>query len=294
MQPSREEEIHCPSCRRYVSTLERCPYCGARVPKRTVFRLLKWGGLALAVCGVLALYADATVFKAMIKDPPLITLAEIEPTMNFAVVRVEGLVTGVAYRESDMTIGMWLSQGEQTIFVKVYDEETKRLIATQNIPRVGDNASIIGQLRVRPDFRMIILQVAGGLHWSRPDATPMSIDNVLADAENILHKRVQIEGRYLGENVIIGGWARKIILHDLVSDNKISVLMPYTVLANFQSPFRVIGEEKFQELGLRAGQILRVRGAVGMYAVERGGVYYEEVQIQPAKPELGEDIEVIG
>lgn len=233
--------------------------------------MLKWGGLALAVCGVLALYADATVFKVVIKDPPVITLDQIEPTMNFAVVKLENcLVTGVTYDELDVTLGIWLSQGGQTIFVRVYDEETKRLIATGNIPGTGDYASIIGQLRVRPDFRMMILQVAGGLRWSRPEAQSMSIPQLLDNAENLLYKRVSVEGKFISTRSI--GWASTSTIQDNQTGENVVVLVPY-----------VPWMKKFEELGIPENQKLRVSGAVSLY--------YDQVQLLPAN--LDEDIRVI-
>jgi len=268
MQPSREEEIHCPSCRRYVSTLERCPYCGARVPKRTVFRLLKWGGLALAVCGVLAIYADATMFKAVIKDPPPITLAEIKPTMNFAVVKVEGLVTGVFYSDPTRTLIITLSQGEQSISVLAFRGEAERLIETRNIPAVGDNYSAIGQLRVRPDSRMMILQVAGGLRFlDRPEAENMSISEVRRNVDNLLYRRVRVEGRYIK----LPRFPYNIIEDEITEEN----LVIYTP--------RIPGVKRFDELGITTGQRLRVTGAVD--------VYRDLIELLPA--DVDKDIQVI-
>jgi hypothetical protein len=240
---------------------------------------LKWGGLAVAVFGVIALYADVTVLNLMIAEkPPLVSLTEVTPSMNFAIVRIQGTVTGVSYDEARMWLGITLMEENETIFIRVYDSETKALIERNKVPAVGDKAEVTGQLRVRPGFRQMILQVAGGLRPERPQAQPMTIGNVLENVNDLLYQRVRIENvKYLGEKGPLRTregrvWATWVVVEDIITENRITILLPHY-------PWT----KRFEELDIESGQTLSVSGAVSLY--------FDQVQILPAKPL--EDIRVI-
>ncbi len=289
MRPAaREEEVICPSCRRYVGTFERCPYCGARVPKRLAFRMLKWGGLAVAVFGILFLYVDLHSANLVVKVPPTIELGEIEPTMNMAQVYLRGKATFVKYYEDTGFLGMFVSDDAgNSIFIRAYDGETRRLLEMEKqrlaegspepkFPAVGDIVTIRGQLRVRPEFRMMILQYAEGLKIERPQAGKATIEQMVSNPENFgEYQRLEIGWEENQRVKVISrrdyDWATMLTLYEMSSEAETTLLIPKT-LTHFG-----------RTLGAKIGDTILARGAFQLR--------YGEAQLWLAS---WDDLEVIG
>ncbi len=273
MRPAaRVEEVYCSNCKRYIGSLGRCPYCRTPSPKRRAYKLLKWGGLALAVFGVLALYTDALVFKVVARDLPLISVSEIEPTMNFATVRIRGTVTGVRYETDTKWSSFWVLDNEDTIFIRAFDSETKQLHNTGNFPGVGDEVEVVGQLRTRPGFISMILQVAKGLKINRPEpAEKIPIENIILNPENFLYKRVWVEGEV---SRVQPNWPWTGMTTITISEAgaELVVFVPHAY------PWF----NGFDGLGISEGDNLRVEGGIGLY--------FEQAQLYPANLD---DIKVI-
>lgn len=264
MRPARFEEVFCLKCRRYVGTFERCPYCGAGVPKRLSFRLLKWGGLTVAILGVLLLYADLHGPRLIVREPPTIAIGDISPAMNFAQVYLTGDATFVRYDEETKFLGMFLSdENGNEIFIRAYDSETRRLIEMEKrriaendpqpkFPAVGDRLKVRGNLRVRPGFRMMIMQFAEGLTIERPEATPISIENLVENAGTFReYQRFEVEGKVI--DVDNRGWSVILTVYEVETKAEISVLIPKVVFLFGRS----------LEAGI--GDTIRVSGAFSMY-----------------------------
>ncbi|MDI6883955.1 MAG: hypothetical protein QMD00_02275 [Hadesarchaea archaeon] len=279
MKPvGREEEVFCPSCRRYVGTFERCPYCGAKVPKRLAFRLLKWGALAVAVFGIMFLYLDLHGPHIIVKEPYQVSINEITSPMNMAQVVIQGKATFVKYYDDTRFLGMFLSDLENEnadIFIRAYDAETLRLInmekerldkndPTPKFPAVGDIVTIRGQLRVRatgkvigPEgFRMMILQYAEGLlDIERPTATPTTIENIVENKENFgKYQRVEVEGKIISTRDM--GWATLLTLYEMQSGAELGVMVP-SLLEQFG--------KTLETFGIKIGDTVRVKGAFQLY-----------------------------
>jgi len=274
MRPTgREEEVTCPKCRRYVGTFERCPYCHARVPKRLAFRLLKWGGLTVAVLGILFLYVDLHSANIVVKNPPTVALSEIEPTMNMAQVYIQGKATFVKYYEDTRFLGMFVSDDAgNSIFIRAYDAETLRLIEMEKqrlaegssepkFPAVGDIVTIRGQLRVRPDFKMMILQYAEGLEIERPLENRVTIAQMVSNPENFgEYQRLEIGWDENNPVKIISstdrGWATMLTLYEMASESSTTLIVPKT-LTRFG-----------RTLEAKVGDTIRVKGAFQLYFTE--------------------------
>lgn len=261
-----EEEIICPNCRRYVGTFERCPYCRAKVPTRLSFRLLKWGGLTVAILGILFLYVDLHGPRLVVREPPVIEISEISPAMNFAQVYIQGKATFVKYYDDTRFLGMYLTDPDNenaSIFIRSYDAETKRLIEMEKqrlaendpqpkFPAVGDIVTARGNLRVRPGFPMMILQFAEGLTIKRPEAAPVTIENMVENADKFdEYERLEIEGKLISKKEY--DWSTILAVYELSSEAETSLLIP-NVLNRFG-----------RTLEAEIGDTIRVKGAFQLY-----------------------------
>jgi RNA polymerase subunit RPABC4/transcription elongation factor Spt4 len=304
MRPAgRVEEVFCPKCKRYVGASEKCPYCGGKVPKRLSFRLLKWGGLAIAVLGVLFLYVDVRGPHILVRAPYQMTVGDVfldnAVTMNFAQVIMTGKATFVKYYEDMRSLGMFITDWENnngeirenenaSIFIRAYDATTFALFDAEKarldenspepkFPAVGDILTLRGNLRVRAsatevgEFQMLYLQYPEGLlHIERPTATPVSMAQINSNPDNFtLYQRIQIEGKIISTGDL--GWAISLNLYEMSTGSEASVMVP-----NLLNQFG-------RTLTAKVGDLIRVKGAIQYY--------YGTPQVWLAS---WDDLEVIG
>lgn len=267
-----EEEVICPKCRRYVGRFERCPYCGARVPTRLAVRLLKWGGLTIAVLGILFLYVDLHSTHIIAKEIPTVDISEITPMMNYANVCIQGKATFVRYNEDTKFLQIYvtdLDNESAEIYVQAYDTETKRLINMEKqrlaenssepkFPAAGDILTIRGQLIVRSataeggGFTMMRIQFAEGIKIERPEATRVTIENILSNPENFeSYQRLEIEGKIIETRD--GGWATFLTIYEMSTGAEMSLVIPKTL------------EEFGRTLEAKIGDMIRAKGALSFY-----------------------------
>ncbi len=259
-----ESEVFCPKCRRYVGTFERCPYCRSKVPTRFSYRFLKWGGLTVAVLGVIFLYVDLHGPRLVVRPVPTVGISEIGPTMNYAQVYITGKATFVKYDEETRALGMFLSdENGVELFIRAYDTETlrllkfenKRLMENDNTPRfpgTGDIITVRGNLRIRPDFNMMIVSFAEGVTIDRPEASIVTIENMVENSTAFgIYERLQIEGKII--DIATYDWSTILTVYEISSGAEASVLIP-NILTDFLRPFDA-----------SMGDMIRVRGAFGMY-----------------------------
>ena len=266
------EEVTCPKCRRYVGTFERCPYCRARVPTRLAVRVLKWGGLALAIFGVLFLYVDLHSTRIIVKETPTVKISELTPMMNYANVYITGKATFVKFYDYDNTLGMYicdLDNDNAEIYVKMYDTETKRIIEMEKqrlaenspdpkFPAAGDILTIRGQPVVRGGateeggFTMLRIQYAEGLQIVRPSATRVTIKNMVSNPENFgSYQRLEIEGKIIDSRET--SWSTILTVYEMGTEAETSLLLP-SVMTKFG-----------RTLQAKIGDTVRVSGALSEY-----------------------------
>jgi hypothetical protein len=268
-----KEEVICPKCRRYVGSLEKCPYCGAKVPTRLSVRLLKWGGLTIAVLGIMFLYVDLHATHIIIKQPYTVKISEITPTMNYANVYITGKATFVKYYEDTQFLGMYitdLDNDNSDIYVRAYDVETFKLMDWETerlaenspdprFPAMGDIVTVRGLIRVygggleaEGGFAMLIAYYAEGVTVKRPEATPTTIENLVSNPENFgYYQRVEVEGKIISIGSI--GWASTLTLYENGSGAEISLMVP-----NLITTFG-------KTLDAKVGDRVRVKGAFELY-----------------------------
>lgn len=184
MQPVAEasaQEINCAQCGRYVGPLARCPHCGARQPQRISLRVLRIGALLLATVGLFLLW-----LMAIHREIPLIKIADIQPTMNFALVRVAGQATGDArsFREAGKlrSVRFSVNDGTGELAVMAYGKQAEQLALFDRIPRAGDTLEVTGSLNVGADENVSLrLQSGDALKLKRVE----KVTPPLADVKNV-------------------------------------------------------------------------------------------------------------
>ncbi len=148
----------CPSCGRFAGPYVRCPYCGADVGQRMAVRALKYGSLLLATAGLAVL-----LLIAARSEVPAAQVGNLAATMNWAYVRVEGLVSRqpaydpAAAGASAAGFTFWVWDGTGEIMVVAYDAEAEELLARDPLPVMGDGVSVAGTLRIKEDFAYLVL-----------------------------------------------------------------------------------------------------------------------------------------
>jgi DNA/RNA endonuclease YhcR with UshA esterase domain len=132
-----KNDVQCPHCGHFTGPSSRCAHCGLRLEKRMGLKLLRTVAVVVAIGGLflLQLYAQN-------REIPLVSIHQISPVMNFATVRVEGLL------ESDARN---LRSGSQ---LYVIDDGTGTLAVFANepvigkLPRAGSRIAVTGNLNV--------------------------------------------------------------------------------------------------------------------------------------------------
>ncbi len=149
----------CPSCGRFAGPYVRCPYCGADIGQRLAVRTLKYGGLLLATAGLAVLLLIAARIEV-----PAVQVGNLAATMNWAYVRVEGLISrqpaydlAAANEPAVASLTFWVWDGTGEIMVAAYRAEAEELLARDPLPVMGDGVSLAGTLYIKEDFAYLVL-----------------------------------------------------------------------------------------------------------------------------------------
>ena len=187
------KDIYCPVCNHFVGALSRCPHCGAYVRKRVSLRVVRWGAILLGTLGLFLLY-----LMSIHKDIPIVKIGEIEPTMNFAYVRIAGTVVGDTrvYRTGTAITGLrfHIDDGTGEIPVNAYKKQAIAMVEQDQLPRMGDHVDVAGSLSVSADDQIRLrMQAMDQLHIDsmavpsvslrelrrRSDPSPVSVEAVI-------------------------------------------------------------------------------------------------------------------
>jgi len=126
---------------------DRCPYCGAESAKNPFIRRLRIGSLALALAGLACLYLMASH-----RELPVLEIDTISPMMNFAYVRVVGVVQNkvrVAERNGKVDyVSFMLDDGTGRLLVQAYRESARAIVDAGNVPAKGQLVDVAGNLSV--------------------------------------------------------------------------------------------------------------------------------------------------
>ncbi len=137
----------CPSCGREAGSHVTCPYCGANLKRRLTISLFGFLAVVLAIGGL------ALLWYVSVNTPiPVVRIGQIQATMNYAYVRVEGIVTrGPAFNADSESLAFWVDDGSGRLLVSAFRSDARALIETDRVPAIGDRVSVQGALRVRED-----------------------------------------------------------------------------------------------------------------------------------------------
>lgn len=141
---TQSSEMNCPSCGRFVGAVTKCPYCGAKVEKRMSLVAIRWAAVLLATLGLFLLY-----LMAKHRDVPVVRLGDIQPTMNFGQIRVEGEVKSDA-RPFRTGTGMSFTVSDGTGSITVFVSKKQMDAMTENnlVPKAGDSVRFVGGLNI--------------------------------------------------------------------------------------------------------------------------------------------------
>ena len=265
----------CPSCGRFVGPYGKCPYCGADVGQRMVVRAFRVGSLLLAIGGVVVL-----LFAASRTTVPPVAIGNLMGTMNWAYVRLEGVVTRQpTHDQAAGTLRFWLWDGTGEILVIAYRSEAEKLLDGGLVPVMGDKVALEGTLRIKDDFQYLVLDVPQNTEI-RP-AEPLQLPIAGVDA-GLLHQTVTVRGVVRDDRVPYQG-LRILTLRD--DSGEIDVTLA-------TGPDALLGDLP----GLTVGLPVQATGAVDQYkgtaqlSVGRGSdlvVLDEDLAIAPRR-QLGE------
>ena len=140
----------CDSCRRYVGPAGTCPYCGTTTTAGAGLRILRIVSILLATAGLATL-----LFTAARQDVPRLAVKEIEPAMNFAYVRVAGVVVRAPStgwrKDRPAYVSFVIDDNTGRIRVLAYGRIAQAIAAQNRLPRKGDRVEVSGSLNVTAD-----------------------------------------------------------------------------------------------------------------------------------------------
>lgn len=144
---TQSDEMNCPACGRFVGAVVKCPYCGAKVEKRLSLVAIRWAAILLATVGLFLLY-----LMARSHEVATVRIADIESTMNFGNVRIEGEVKADAkVNRSGNGMNFRVDDGTGVLMVFVDESTRKEMDEKGLVPRRGDEISFIAQLNANAD-----------------------------------------------------------------------------------------------------------------------------------------------
>jgi len=132
-----QHAVQCPHCGHYAGPAGRCAKCGMQLGQRMGLRVLRISALAVATVGLFLLHLYATH-----RELPLVRIGEVTPMMNFASVRVEGVLESDARRIRSGSVLYVVDDGTGTIPV-FFDRP-----AGEKLPKAGTRVSVVGSLGV--------------------------------------------------------------------------------------------------------------------------------------------------
>lgn len=275
--PTRPQDLRngssgeCPSCGRFVGPLEKCPYCGADIGQRMAIRVFKYGSLVLAILGLVVLR-----FVAAHSQAPTVEIGGLTGTMNWAFVRIEGLVTQQpSYDPEAETLRFWIQDGTGEITVVAYRSEAEVLLDKDLVPSMGDQVAVEGTLRIKEGFQYLVVDVPQHTEVRRAAPVEMTVAEVHGAP---LYQVVTVRAVVRADRTPYEG-LRILTLRDTSAD--IEVTLP-----SEKSPFGGVLPK------VSVGQSVQVTGAVDQYkgapqiSVGRGSnleVLDEAIAIAPAR-----------
>ena len=137
----------CPACSRFIGPADVCPYCDTDSARLPVWRRLRWIAIIRAVAGLAALMVVVTR-----RELPLVTARNMIPTMNYAMVRVQGKVASApaSRRGGSTSFTLRDDTGRWTVYAD------QRVWPAACAPVKGDAVEVAGGVRITGGQRPVI------------------------------------------------------------------------------------------------------------------------------------------
>ena len=171
---TQSDEMNCPKCGRFVGAVTKCPYCGSKVEKRMSLVAIRWAAVLLATVGLFLLF-----LMAKHREIPLVKLGEVKPTMNFAQIRVEGVVDSDARTfRTGGGMGFNFSDGTGTIMVFISQKQAQEMAEKNLVPKAGDQVNFAGGLNIADDKSSMRLLSVEEFHLTRAPAAAVRLADI--------------------------------------------------------------------------------------------------------------------
>jgi hypothetical protein len=153
----------CPICDRYIGRQDECPYCGCDALTPLLLKRFRLISVMLGVVGIMFLF-----LMSMSRGLPLVMVGRVTPMMNFARVRMEGVLERnvyVARKEGVIEyMSFYLDDGTGIFRVAAYSDVADKLGAGK-MPKKGDRVEVSGSLRVVAGKKPTLRLGNAGIRW---------------------------------------------------------------------------------------------------------------------------------
>ena len=169
----------CPSCGREVGSHITCPFCGANLRRRLTMTLFGALAIALAIGGLGMLW-----YLSVNTAIPTIRIGQVQAAMNYAYVRVEGIVRrSPRFSPDSESLAFWVDDGSGQMLVAAFRSEAHALIEAGRVPSIGDRVIATGVLRVRDDVPSLTIGAIDALTLTRATASASirDLDSIIPD-----------------------------------------------------------------------------------------------------------------
>ena len=188
-----DDQTSCPACGHFAGVYEICPRCGTYIPKRMAVKIFKYLSLVLSLAGLICVY-----LWVIHRQPETVKVGDITETMNFAYVRMGGKVTRdtrIFYDELKKPTYLTFSLADNTgeIRVMAYRHNAEKLVRLKKLPRRGDQAVVLGQLRVKADNNLsLMIQAVEQFELKRENPENIPLKDI---GTSYLNKEINIRGK---------------------------------------------------------------------------------------------------
>jgi DNA/RNA endonuclease YhcR with UshA esterase domain len=101
--------------------------------------------------------------------------------MNWAYVSVLGVVTEVPNYDAEVgSLGFWVSDETGSLYVTLYRDASASLLTAGDVPSIGDVVQAAGTLRLKEDFRQLVVELASQITVQRSRYADCVIGDLVA------------------------------------------------------------------------------------------------------------------
>ncbi len=252
MAPSGNS-VHCPHCGHYAGPATRCANCGMRLEKQMGLKALRRAALAVAIGGLFLLHLYATH-----RELPLVRIGDITPVMNFATVRVQGVLESDARTLRSGSVLYVIDDGTGTLPLFLNRAPAGKL------PRAGSRVAATGSLGVGASNKIrMSAQTVELLGTAGPEAfvSDLKLSDITAEQQ--------------GERMTVCGRVSK------VWKPRPGSKAPHKIVLEDSSGSLEVVHWFAPELRVEPGDILKIRGMVDLYKGRLQFKVWEAGDIQP-------------